>query len=127
MLSFTASVDLLAQCRPASSTKDGFHLGLLLTLQKMPKHGVVIVFLDSTTKDQDLLDDVVALRDEKEIKIFVVYAPKMNTFTGSVGDPSWTALKTASEGRIYDMSTFNRTLFISEVTQVKMLDPEGDC
>ena len=94
--------------------------GLLLTLQTMPQHGVVLVFLDTTTKDQDLLDDVVALRDEKEIKIFVVYAPKMNTKVGSVGDPSWTVLNTVSEGRIYDMSEFNRTLFIEEVTQVKL-------
>ena len=92
--------------------------GLLLTLQTMPQHGVVLVFLDTTTKDQDLLDDVVALRDEKEIKIFVVYAPRMTS--GSVGDASWTVLNTVSEGRIYDMSEFNRTLFVEEVTQVKL-------
>ena len=87
----------------------------------MPQHGVVLVFLDSTTKDQDLLDDVVALRDEKEIKIFVVYAPRMTS--GSVGDASWTVLNTVSEGRIYDMSEFNRTHFIEEVTQVKLRKP----
>ena len=47
-------------------------LGILLTLENLPMYGVALVFTDHQTKDLDLLDEIIALRDVKKIKIFIL-------------------------------------------------------
>jgi len=89
--------------------------GLWVTLDNLPKHGIALVFTDHQSKDLDMESALIELRDAKNIKIFVVLAPK---YRGTVGDASWNLYTRLSEGRIYNMKDFNATQFLNEVVQV---------
>ena len=78
-------------------------------------YGLALIFTDAPTKDLDQVDEIIALRDEKKIKIFVALAPG---YVGTVGDDSWLAYEKISEGRIFNMAEFNKTTFVSEVVFV---------
>lgn len=84
-------------------------------MTNLPQHGVVLVFTDAPSKHLGLEEGLIALRDEKELKIFIVLAPRYN---GLVNDSSWNVYENLSEGRIYNMADFNRSTFIEEVVQV---------
>ena len=90
-------------------------LGILLTLENLPMYGVALVFTDHQTKDLDLLDEIIALRDVKKIKIFIVLAP---SYSGIIDDASWVAYDKISEGHIFNMADFDKETFVSEVVVV---------
>jgi len=89
--------------------------GLWVTLNNLPEHGIALLFTDHQSKDLDMESALIELRDKKNIKIFVVLAPK---YSGAVGDASWNLYKRLSQGRIYDMKDFNATQFLNEVVQM---------
>merc|ERR1712106_270577 len=86
--------------------------GILLTLQNLPMYGVAMVVTDHQTKDLDLLEDIIALKNAKKQKVFLVLAPR---YAGTVDDESWKAYKAISDGHMYNMADFNKASFISEV------------
>ena len=90
-------------------------IGILLTLENLPMYGLALVFTDHQTKDVGLLDEIIALRNKKKIKIFIALAP---SYSGSIGDDSWVAYDKISEGRIFNMADLNKTTFVSEVVVV---------
>ena len=90
-------------------------IGILLTLENLPMYGLALVFTDHQTKDVGLLDEIIALRNKKKIKIFIALAP---SYSGSIGDDSWVAYDKISEGRIFNMADFNKSTFVSEVVVV---------
>merc|ERR1719369_2205437 len=89
--------------------------GMLLTLQNLPQHGVVLVFTDHQTKDLDLVDDIIALKNKKDIEIYIALAPSYN---GRVGDESWIAYQNISNGNIFNLADFSRDQFISDIVQI---------
>merc|ERR1719244_939765 len=50
--------------------------GLLLTLQTIPKYGMIMLLTDTASKNLELFDELVKLRDSKEAKIYVVFTPR---------------------------------------------------
>ena len=90
-------------------------IGILLTLENLPMYGLALIFTDAPTKDVNLVAQIIELRNRKKIKIFVALAPE---YVGTIGDESWVAYETISEGRIFNMADFNKTAFVSEVVFV---------
>jgi len=89
--------------------------GLWVTLNNLPRHGIALIFTDHQSKDLDMESALTELKDDKDIKIFVVLAPR---YSGTVGDASWNLYNRLSDGRIYNMADFNATHFLKEVVQV---------
>ena len=89
--------------------------GLSVTLQKMPHNGVVLLFTDSPSKNLQLEAELIAIRDEKKITIFVVLTPG---YFGTKHDASWKVYVNLSEGRIYDLLNFDKDQFFQEVVHV---------
>merc|ERR1719244_654950 len=92
--------------------------GLLLTLQTIPKYGMIMLLTDTASKNLELFDELVKLRDSKEVLIYVVFTPHYqeekedNVF---VGDPSWLKYKEISNGKLYDMADYDRDEFLKEI------------
>ena len=61
-------------------------VGLLLTMQHLPYNSIVFALSDNPTKNLDLKDEIIRLKDEKNIHIFIVLTPR---YHGIVGDKSW--------------------------------------
>ena len=51
-------------------------LGLLVALQQMVPNSVVVAFTDHQTKDLDLKDEILALKKEKNIEIYIILTPR---------------------------------------------------
>jgi len=88
--------------------------GMLLTLHAMPQHGAVLVFTDDGSKNLDLIDDIIALKNEKDLKIYIVLAPK---YKAKVGDASWVAYQNISDGNVFNLKDFSKDKFISAIVQ----------
>ena len=89
--------------------------GLLVTLNNLPENGIVLLFTDAPSKGLEKESELIRLRDQKKIKIFVVLAPQ---YGGKVGDQSWQMYTRLSEGKIYNMKDFSKEQFLKEIVQV---------
>jgi len=94
--------------------------GLLVTLQKIPKYGMIMLLTDTASKNHELYDELVKLRDEKEAIIYVVLTPeyeeiKKRKYSVFVGDDSWLKYKEISKGKLYDMAEYDRAAFLKEI------------
>merc|ERR1719244_960955 len=94
--------------------------GLLLTLQTIPKYGMIMLLTDTASKNLELFDELVKLRDSKEVLIYVVFTPHYQEEKYSrppifVGDPSWLKYKEISNGKLYDMAEYDRAKFLKEI------------
>ena len=88
-------------------------LGLLFTMQKMPPKGTAVVFTDHQTKNYNLESDINSLRNEKNLDVIVVLAPK---YSGSANDASWQVYDRVSDG-VFDMETSTLDQLVTEVSQ----------
>ena len=65
-------------------------------MQNMPPKGIAVVFTDHQTKNYNLESDINSLRNEKNLDVIVVLAPK---YSGSANDAS--CLLEISERDVY--------------------------
>lgn len=87
--------------------------GLLFTMQNMPPKGIAVVFTDHQTKNYNLESDINSLRNEKNLDVIVVLAPK---YSGSTNDASWQVYDRVSDG-VFDMQTSTLDQLVTEVSQ----------
>ena len=80
-------------------------------MQKMPWNGVVVVFTDHKTKNYNLERDINLLRNEKNLDVIVVLAPK---YGGMVNDTSWQVYQRVSN-RVFNMENSTLHQLITEV------------
>lgn len=114
MAHFSSSLNLIRFSGGGDDSEQAMQ-GLYVTLDKMPHNGVVLLFTDSPTKNLHLQAQLIAMRDEKEITIFVVLTPG---YFGTKHDASWKVYVNLSEGRIYDLLNFDKDQFFQEVVHV---------
>ena len=84
-------------------------------MQNMPPHSVVILFTDHETKNHQLENEIVSYKKEKDIDVIVVLAPK---YSGTVNDSSWQVYDRVSQGKVFNMGTFNSDQLHGEVSQI---------
>ena len=84
-------------------------------MQKMPSHGVVVLFTDSPTKNHRLEDEIISYGKEKDIDVIVVLAPEYN---GQVGDRSWQVYQKISQERVFVGETLDFEQIHREVSQL---------
>ena len=79
----------------------------------MPDNGVILVVTDAGTKQRELEEKIKKKSAEKNIKIFIAFSPKcLASELCSLSMPSYNRV---SEGRIFNMTAFNRKKFFESV------------
>ena len=86
----------------------------------LPKNSVLLVFTDDGTKDLDMENQIIQLRDEKQIKIIMIMAPEFRggLLGGLLGHQSVELYKRLSEGRFYNMKNFKVEDLIKDVEYI---------
>ena len=87
-------------------------LGLLRTMEEIPRHGLVVMFTDHKTKDLHLEARLLELIEEKELRVVVVLVPR---YYGKVGDQSWSLYMNVSAGRTFNMKDFSEEHLLEQV------------
>ena len=79
----------------------------------MPDQGVILVVTDAGTKHKELEKAIKKKSGEKNIKIFIAFSPRcLASDLCSLSMPSY---KSVSEGRIFNMTAFDRKKFFESV------------
>ena len=84
-------------------------------MQKMPSYGVVLLFTDTSTKNHQLENEIIAYGKEKDIDVIVVFTPK---YSGKVGDASWQVYQRVSQHRVFELKTFDFDQILGKVSQL---------
>jgi hypothetical protein len=69
-------------------------------MRNLPKHSVLLAFTDNPTKNLELRDALIRMRDEKDIRVFIILAPK---YHGITTDESWKLFQRLADGRVFNM------------------------
>ena len=83
-------------------------------MQKMPSYGVVVLFTDTSTKNHQLENEIIAYGKEKDIDVIVVFTPK---YSGQVGDASWQVYQRVSKRRVFELKMFDFDQILGKVSQ----------
>ena len=87
--------------------------GIEVTLNNMPDQGVILVVTDAGTKHRELAKAIKKKSGKKNIKIFIAFSPRcLASELCSLSMPSYNRV---SEGRIFNMTAFNRKKFFESV------------
>jgi len=88
--------------------------GMLVTMQTLQSKAVMLVFTDAGSMNLELKEELIRLRDEKDIKIFIILAPAYNG--GTVGDASWQMYQElATPERVKNMADVTAEEVIAEI------------
>ena len=85
---------------------------MIRILDEMPKDGVVLVIADTTSLNLQLEKDILAKKKQKNIKMFVVFAPK---YGGNKGDATYKMYERVSDGPILNLPDFTIDDFVEAV------------
>ena len=83
-------------------------------LNEMPNDGVVLVFADTISKNLQLESNIETLKQQKNIKLFVVFSP---SYDGAVGDAAYTMFENVSDGPILNLPDFTVDDFVNAVVK----------
>ena len=88
--------------------------GLLVTMQSLPHNSIAIAVSDNPSKNLELKEQLIQMRDSKNIHIFFVFAPE---YHGTVGDESWQVFQELAHGRggIFNIVDYSREDFLNAV------------
>ena len=79
----------------------------------MPDQGVILVVTDAGTKHRELAKAIKKKSGKKNIKIFIAFSPKC--VAPELCSRSMPSYNRVSEGRIFNMTAFNRKKFFESV------------
>jgi len=88
--------------------------GIKRTLEHMPRNGTVVVITDNKSYDLDLDEDLLRIKEDKNLNILIALAPK---YQGKMGDASWKKYVKLSDSQIFKVDTFNKKTFISAIVK----------
>jgi len=86
--------------------------GIKRVLENMPKGGTVIVITENQSYDLDRTEELLRLKEERELNILFAMSPR---YHGTQGDSSWKKYIKLSNSHIYQMDKLERKAFTSAV------------
>ena len=87
---------------------------MMAIVNELPNNGVVLVFADTVSKNLQLENDIMALKQQKNFKIFVVFAPR---YSGTVGDAAYKMFENVSDGPILNLPDFTVDDFVNALVK----------